>query len=209
VARLGLFPLNIVLLPGEQVPLHIFEPRYKLLFARVLQAQEEVGINLLLNERLYEIGCRAQIVELLRHYPDGRMDVLVLGTHRYRVLELNRSAQPYLLGTVEWLEDRPEPVEEHLRTECQELYQQLVLRLRGESSQSEELFEQLRQQELLSFWIAQQVGLEPLQRQYLLELLSENERLQWLVEHLRAILPRLEAAEEFFRRVRSNGHFAP
>jgi ATP-dependent Lon protease len=53
------------------------------------------------------------------------------------------------------------------------------------------------------------VGLELLQRQYLLELLSENERLQWLVEHLKAILPRLEAAEEFFRRVRGNGHFAP
>jgi uncharacterized protein VirK/YbjX len=84
-----------------------------------------------------------------------------------------------------------------------------VLRLRGESAQSEQLFEQLQQQELLSFWIAQQVGLEPLQRQYLLELLSENERLQWLVEHLKAILPRLEAAEEFFRRVRGNGHFAP
>lgn len=205
--RLALFPLEIVLLPGERRPLHIFEPRYRLLVRRVLQQQERMGINLLLQERFYPVGCVAELEHVLRRYRDGRFDISVIGRERYRARTVDESSQPYWVAEVEWLYDDPEPVAPSLRRECERLYDELLLLVRGRTPEVQYLLEEAHRTERLSFYLGTQLGLEPLQRQNLLELPSEQRRLQWLHQYLSHLVERLHEMEALIRRIRSNGHF--
>ncbi|MCS7176942.1 MAG: LON peptidase substrate-binding domain-containing protein [Candidatus Kapabacteria bacterium] len=206
--RIAVFPLPTVLLPGEVIPLHIFEPRYKLLVQRVLDGRERMGINLLWQGRFYGVGCVSALREVFRRYRDGRMDIAVEGVQRYQTLSLDERTHPYWTAEVEWLLDEEDTAPDELRQACVELYARFLQLLRGTTPDVEELIlADSRQAEPLSFFIGRQLGLEVLQRQHLLELRSERQRLEWLRAHLERLLPRLEQLELFVRRVRSNGHF--
>jgi Lon protease-like protein len=85
--EIGLFPLNLVLLPGEQAPLHIFEPRYRELIGECLEHGDEFGLVLADNEGMREIGCRAGVIEVLQQFEDGRLNVVVEGHERIRIGE--------------------------------------------------------------------------------------------------------------------------
>lgn len=205
--RLALFPLDIVLLPGERRPLHIFEPRYRLLVHRVLQRQERMGINLMLEGRFYPVGCVAELEHILRRYRDGRFDIAVVGRERYRARSVDETSHPYWVAKVEWVYDDPEPVDPQLRRECEHLYDELLTLVRGRIPEVQFLLEEARRAEPLSFYLGTQLGLEPLQRQNLLELRSEQHRLHWLRQYLAQLVERLREMEAIVRRIRSNGHF--
>src|SRR5665809_14975 len=85
MSEIGLFPLDVVLLPGERVPLHIFEERYKELIAECLENSDEFGLLLAEEAELRTIGTSASVIEVLNRYDDGRMDVVVEGRDRFRV----------------------------------------------------------------------------------------------------------------------------
>ena len=85
---LGLFPLHIVLFPGASYPLHIFEERYKELVTESLRQRQPFGINLVDGGRMFEVGCRVLVTRILKEYDDGRRDVVVTGSTRYRVTAL-------------------------------------------------------------------------------------------------------------------------
>src|SRR5579871_3645715 len=106
--RIPLFPLNVVLLPGTRLPLHIFEERYKLMIGRCIDQQTPFGIILAVRDGIAAIGCTAHVVRVAKTYDDGRMDILTAGQTAYRVQELHND-QPYLEGDVELLEDDPRP----------------------------------------------------------------------------------------------------
>ena len=205
--RLALFPLELVLLPGERRPLHIFEPRYRLLVRRLLRQQERMGINLLLEGRLYPVGCVAELEHVLRRYRDGRFDILVVGQRRYQIRTVDETSHPYWVADVEWLEDEPEEGASTLRRRCEYLYGELLSLVRGTSPEVEYLLEEARRAEQLSFYLGSQLGLELLQRQRLLELRSERHRLQWLCRYVAQLVRRLREMEAILRRIRSNGHF--
>ncbi|MCS6966411.1 MAG: LON peptidase substrate-binding domain-containing protein [Candidatus Kapabacteria bacterium] len=205
--RIALFPLEVVLLPGEVLPLHIFEPCYRLLIHRVMRGSERMGINLLLEGRFHAIGCLASIEQVLRRYQDGRMDVTVSGLRRYRARTVDEVSQPYWVAEVEWVEDEANAPDPDLRQACEQLYERLLLIIRGHAPEIRELIQEARRVESLSFYLGKQVGLDLLQRQHLLETCSEGQRLQWLQQHLQTIIPRLQEMEAFARRIRSNGHF--
>ncbi|HEY8480191.1 MAG TPA: LON peptidase substrate-binding domain-containing protein [Spirillospora sp.] len=114
--RLALFPLGTVLFPGLVLPLHLFEERYRLLIADLLERPEPRGFGVVAIElghevgegaarRLAEVGCVAELREATRH-PDGRYDIVTVGTRRFRLKELDRS-RPYLQGDVEYLPEEP------------------------------------------------------------------------------------------------------
>ncbi len=206
--QVAIFPLEVVLLPGEVLPLHIFEPRYKLLVRRVLEGRERMGINLLLQGRFHRVGCLAPIQAVLRRYADGRMDIAVQGERRYRVVALDEGSQPYWVASIEWVDDIPEAETPELRRECERLYEELLLLIRGSNEETQQLLEEARQVEQFSFYVGKHIGLEPLQRQQLLELPSEQQRLRWVCHYLQTLLPRLRSLEETVRRIRSNGHFS-
>ncbi|RPI66236.1 MAG: hypothetical protein EHM43_11705, partial [Ignavibacteriae bacterium] len=103
--NLGLFPLNLVLFPNTRIPLHIFEPRYRTLITESLERGSEFGINLVERGHLHPVGCTARVVQITQQFPDGRMDVLVEGIRRYRLLDVRDDVQPYAVGDVELIED--------------------------------------------------------------------------------------------------------
>jgi ATP-dependent Lon protease len=108
--ELGLFPLGIVLLPTEQLPLHIFEERYKELIAECLEQEEEFGLVYADDHGLRDLGTRARIVEVLTRFEDGRLNILVEGGDRFRLTELT-DGRSYSTGLVRPVEDVDDPAE--------------------------------------------------------------------------------------------------
>ena len=86
--RIALFPLNVVLLPGTSLPLHIFEPRYRQMVNDCLEEKTEFGMLLAMPKGVARVGCTAEIVEVVKRYPDGRIDILTVGRAPFRVAEL-------------------------------------------------------------------------------------------------------------------------
>src|SRR3954447_26378855 len=104
VERLPLFPLGIVLLPSEVVPLHIFEERFKLMIGECLETDGEFGIVWLADDGLREVGCTARVSQVLKELDDGSMNILVAGGRPFRLLR-RIDDMPYPAGDVEMLED--------------------------------------------------------------------------------------------------------
>lgn len=201
---IGLFPLNIVLFPNASYPLHIFEERYKTLVGETIAANGEFGINLVEGGKLFEVGCRVKVTRRIKDYPDGRKDIGVTGTSRYRVLRIRPSERAYITADIEEYEDEhPEPEPEILEHALR-LYNELVERVYGEAEK------QLQKEDWVkggaAFRIAQKSGLDLILRQRLLEMRSESERLSMLSEHLDNILPKIRHAEQVRTLSRNDGY---
>lgn len=203
----ALFAGEHVLLPEEILPLHVIEPRYQQLLERVFQGHERMGINLVLDGRLHEVGCLAQLYQIPRRSRDGSLDVAVLGGERYRISRLDAHSYPYWVAEVEWWTDNPEQPDPALRQQCRQLYAEVFRLLRGSGSVVDELLSEADRAPMLSFYLGRHLGLEVLQRQQLLHMRSERQRLRWLIEFLQLFLSRWRRLEAYIQRVQSNGHF--
>jgi Lon protease-like protein len=193
-----LFPLPIVLLPSEVVPLHIFEDRYKAMVAHCLDERTEFGIVWLADDGLKEIGCSAQIAEVLERAPDGRMNILVRGGNPFRLVERQEDLV-YPAGTVEFLEDGPEDVEVEVGDEARERYADLLEEITDERPDEGAL------SALSAYEMAASVEIDPELKQGLLELRSEEERLKLLARLFKDGIARLERARKIADRARTNG----
>jgi Lon protease-like protein len=193
-----LFPLPIVLLPSEVVPLHIFEERYKAMVARCLEERSEFGIVWLADDGLKEVGCTAQIAEVLERAPDGRMNILVRGGNPFKLLERQEDLV-YPAGTVELLEDGPDVVETEVGEEARERYADLLEEITDERPDSGAL------SALSAYEMAASVEIDPALKQGLLESRSEEERLKMLAALFKDGIVRLERARKIADRARTNG----
>jgi Lon protease-like protein len=104
---LPLFPLQVVLLPGAELPLHIFEDRYKEMIGEVIRDRLEFGVILANEKGIVNTGCTAMIDKVLREYPDGRLDIIARGRRRFEIMRLN-DERPFLRGSVEYFDDEEE-----------------------------------------------------------------------------------------------------
>lgn len=104
---LPLFPLEVVLMPGGHLPLHIFEERYKEMIGEALREKTEFGVVLVTGKGLTEVGCSATIEGVLKEYPDGRLDIVTLGRRRFEILLVNEERE-FLQGAVEFFDDDPD-----------------------------------------------------------------------------------------------------
>ena len=198
--EIGLFPLPIVLLPTERIPLHIFEPRYKELIGECLRSGEEFGLVLQDESGRREIGTRAAVVEVLQVFDDGRMNVVVEGHDRFRVRELT-SGRAFPTGDVEPVDDEDED-EDAASADSDRalaLFRNLVEVAGGEVDEPD------GSTGPLSFEIAARVdfGIEP--KQELLELRSEPARLQQLCTLLEGAIEAVEREREVRERAATNG----
>ena len=199
--RLPLFPLGLVLYPGERTPLHIFEPRYKQMTTFCLEHNEPFGVVLFEDEEMADVGCTARILKVVHRYEDGRLDIIVEGEDRFRLLDLHDDAS-YLTFDGETI-DEPE------ETPKRDLQQRLItqhmrlLELAGRTIRPS-LYQDVTE---LSYVIAPNAGLSSQQKQDVLEILTENERIEYLINHLESLIPRVRKMEDVRRRIRSNGHF--
>ena len=199
--RIPLFPLNVVLFPGERLPLHIFEPRYKRMVRECLEAKSLFGVLLALPDGVVRVGCTAEIVEVMKRYEDGRMDILTLGREPFRVLELF-SDDPLLEGRIDYLENEPSSPEASTQKRLIESYEICHTLLSSEMPRD---FEGLAHDHL-AYAIAAALPLELLWKQQILELRSEEERRERLLGYLRDWAPHLQKAEALRHRAGGNGH---
>jgi len=199
--RIPLFPLNVVLLPGAELPLHIFEPRYRQMVKECLQEKSEFGMLLSLPNGVARVGCTAEVLEVVKRYEDGRMDILTVGRAPFRVVELF-TQNPLLEGHVDYLEDRDSRLNPGIQRELVELFEAchtLIFddypkNLEGASPDD------------LSFLVAGTLPMELLWKQQILELRNEAERQERLVAYLREWAPHLQKSDALRQRAGGNGH---
>ncbi len=199
---LPLFPLGLVLYPDEQLPLHIFEERYKDLTAYCLEHDVPFGIVRFDSGRLAEVGTTARIERVANRYDDGRLDIIVRGEERFR-LDTVHERKSYMTADVDLFDDEvPVEAEADLRERVITQHMKL-LELAGRTVRPDLYVDVDR----LSFVLAQNAGLSGDQKQELLEIDREAERIEYLIEHFESLIPRIEQKEDFRRKIRSNGHF--
>jgi Lon protease-like protein len=195
---LPLFPLPMVLLPTEVVPLHIFEERYKTMIEECLDQDSEFGIIWLSDDGLKEVGCAAQITEVIERMDDGRMNILVQGTSPFRLVE-RREQHPYPAGAVELLSDRDEEAEDKATLEAREGFADLVERVTDQRPDDAALAE------LGAYEMAASVDIGADAKQGLLELRSETSRMRLLSRLFKSAMERLDVAERIAEQARGNG----
>jgi Lon protease-like protein len=193
-----LFPLGIVALPTEAVPLHIFEERYKTMINECLMAEREFGIVWLSDDGLREIGCACSIEQVLERTDDGRMNILCKGTRPFRVLQ-RQGDLAYPAGVVEFVEDRDDPVDQSLRAGAHAAYADLVNRATGKEPDREEV------DRMGAYEMAATVDFGLDAKQGLLDLRSENARLRLVTRLFRAAIKRLDFVDRAQARAQSNG----
>ena len=197
--EIGLFPLGMVLLPTERVPLHVFEERYKELIGECIELEQEFGLVLQDDDGIREIGTRAAVVAVLEQFEDGRLNVVVEGRERFRVVALT-SGRTFRTADVEPLDDlEPDADEGEIGAAVEHLRR--VAELAGTDAESLDPVT-----DAPSFELAARVELEPKLKQGLLESRSEGERLRRVTRLLEGAAQALEARAERARIASQNGH---
>ena len=198
VRELPLFPLPLVLLPTEVVPLHIFEDRYKEMIGLCVSEHRDFGIVWMSDSELKDVGCTATVAEVLETMEDGRMNILVRGGTPFRLLE-RQERHTYPAGTVELLDDRGSAAAPDSGDEARERYADLL------ETMTEERPEQAALAELSSYEMAATVEIDPDVKQGLLELRSEEARLRLLARLFKAGIKSVARAREVADRASGNG----
>jgi Lon protease-like protein len=193
-----LFPLGLVALPSELIPLHIFEERYKTMIGRCRTEPSEFGIVWMADDGLRQIGCACEIAEVLDELEDGRINLVARGTRPFRI-EARQEELPYPAGTVEFLDDRDEEIDLDAGREAREAYAELVRQATDRTPEPAEL-EAMSAYEMAA---TVEFGLDA--KQGLLDLRSETARLKLVTRLFRAAVKRLDFVERAQARARSNG----
>lgn len=188
---LPLFPLELVLLPGVPLPLHIFEPRYKEMITECLEQKKPFGIVRASDEGVAEFGCTAEIISVTKKYDDGRMDILARGVERFEVLEVHQD-RSFLQAEISVVHDddekEPAKPESELVEQAVRLHAEIVKLAGADLDSADESASNL------SFLLAGSLPLDLDFKQSLLSTLSETKRLEAVVGYLRAVLPGLRRA---------------
>ncbi len=197
-----LFPLGLVALPSELVPLHIFEDRYKAMIARCLEEESEFGIVWLADDGLRPIGCACEVAEVLERMEDGRLNLIARGTRPFRI-EARQDQLAYPAGTVEFLADRPEEIDPDASDEAHSAYADLVEQATDKIPDPDGIAG------MTAYEMAATVEFGLDAKQGLLDLRSEAARLKLVTRLFRAAIKRLDFIDRAQARARSNGkvHF--
>jgi Lon protease-like protein len=193
-----LFPLGLVAVPHELVPLHIFEDRYKMMIAECLEEGSEFGIVWAADDGVRSNGCAMEVTEILERHEDGRLDVLTRGTRPFRIVE-EHFDHSYPAGEVEFLDDKVELPDAPTVEAAHEAYGSLVTEATDKVLEPEVL------EPLTAYEMAATVDFGPDAKQGLLDLRSENARMRLLTRLFQAAVKRLDFIERAQARARSNG----
>jgi Lon protease-like protein len=199
--RIPLFPLDVVLLPSMALPLHIFEPRYRVMIARCLDEKLEFGMILAANNNVATMGCTAAIIRKIRDYPDGRLDIATEGRAVFRLTEL-LDEKEYYEGVVEYVTDEPSDLSAGKRSHLVAEFERCHALLFGQPwmhGASED-------ESTLSYRMAALLPIELEKRQALLESRSESHRRDLVLGWMKELLPKLSQRERARSRAGGNGH---
>ena len=199
MALLPLFPLELVLLPGTPLPLHIFEPRYKEMIRECIAAEAPFGVVRAFEEGIAEVGCTAEIITVTKEYPDGRMDLICEGRKCFEVVEVNRD-RSFLQAEVRIVPDDPGDSGQEERVKAIQLHLE-ILSLAGAVQDLS-----AADQNQLSFYLAGSLPLDLDFKQKLLAMHSEGQRIHAVAAYLENVLPQLRRAARAREKAGGNGH---
>jgi ATP-dependent Lon protease len=210
---LPLFPLEVVLLPEEPLPLHIFEERYKQMIGECLEAKsagsaaQQFGVVLAKDQEMRSVGCSARIINLTRKYEDGRMDILAVGTRRFEVL-LTDEEKPYLRAEVDFFDDDTgaDTAGDQEAQTAIDLFRAAMQRLRKSPDMSIHLPPPYR---YLSFRIAAPLPLDLDFKQRLLSIRNETERLHEVTGLIKQLITRFDSLRKAQSKAGGNGNMRP
>jgi Lon protease-like protein len=197
-----IFPLGVVVYPGEQLNLHIFEPRYRQLIRECMDMQKPFGIPTVIDEQMMEFGTLVEITMIKQVYDDGKMDIITRGVQVFRLLEVVKEIPDKLFSgaIVNYPDNESESVHPGMSAIVQairELHQ--LLHVEKSFPRSDNA--------LRSYDVAHLAGMS-LQEEYeLLQLFREDQRVEYLKRHLQKVLPVVKEMETLKERVKLNGHF--
>ena len=197
---LPLFPLDLVLLPGTPLPLHIFEPRHREMISECLERSQHFGVLRGKEQELAEIGCTAEILTVTKKYEDGRMDIVTEGRLRFEVVQLNQE-RSFLQGEVIYLQDELGAASREEIAQALKLHGEIMTLAGAEPERSSEVDEGQ-----LSFHLAGSLPLDLDFKQTLLGMKSEAERLRAIISFFENILPKMRRAVHVRRKAGGNGH---
>lgn len=200
MSLIALFPLDVVLLPGAPMPLHIFEPRYKEMIAEAIEGKQPFGIVRAQQDSVAEIGCSAEISEVTKKYDDGRLDIVTEGQKRFQITGLDQE-RAFLRAEVNFFDDDEE--QSAPKPEAGKLVQLHgeLLAVAGAEATGIELDDPQ-----LSFHLAGSVPLDLDFKQNLLGMRSESQRVTAMVEYYALLVPRLKRTIKVKEKSRGNGH---
>lgn len=188
-----------MLFPSTLLPLHIFEPRYKEMIGECLAQKKPFGVVRAQGEAVAEIGCTAEIVEVVKRYPDGKLDIHTVGRRRFEVVEVN-SERSFLQAEIMFVDDEPgTPAKEDIERAL-ELHRRVLFAIGEEETAVEPGTPQL------SYRLAAALPMDLDFKQTLLGVRSEVERIEGLIEFYEAILPKLKKAARRRQKAGGNGH---
>jgi len=199
VPLLPIFPLEVVLFPGVPLPLHIFEPRYKEMIAECLEQGKPFGMVRAKENAVAEVGCSAVILNVMKRYEDGRLDISSEGKQRFAILELNHD-RPYLQAEVTWFDDDEPATPPGKEGETAIQLHEQLFQVLGQDAEID------RGKNPLSFQLASQLPVDLDFKQAILEMKSEAERIETLVDYYRATIPKVERTLQARERASGNGH---
>ncbi len=203
--QLPIFPLGLVLLPEMTLPLHIFEKRYKIMINECLEQSQPFGIVYFDGQKIHPVGCTARIVEVLKQYDDGRMDILVQGVRRFYMDQTDES-RPYLVSDIIYIDDIPETESAEDRNLFQQAADLLgVLAQLSDGSGEIERFEDVDLKRL-SFMLPAAEGVTLQERQRFLEMTSIRERIKKGLKVLGKVTARMKINREVAEIIGGNGH---
>jgi Lon protease-like protein len=200
--EIGLFPLNLVLVPGEQAPLHIFEPRYRELIGECLDFGNDFGLVLEDDEGLRDVGTRCNVVEVIDRFDDGRLNVVVEATERFQLVELT-DGRSYRTAEVETLPDESDTPSEDEVEDVLAAYARVV------AAAEAELDDLDLDADSVAYQIAARIDFGTVVKQGLLELRSERERVIKLAPMLNQAAEAVEREREIRTRASGNGRVEP
>jgi Lon protease-like protein len=198
VSLLPLFPLDVVLFPGAPLPLHVFEPRYQELVGECLAQKTPFGMVRARENALAEVGCTAVILSVTKKYEDGRLDIVTQGGRRFEIEQLNEE-RSFLRGEVIFFEDEPSQVPQSEADTLIQLHQQLFQVL-GQPVEVEKSYASL------SFQLAHELPVDLDFKQTILEIKSEAERIETMIDYYRTTIPKVENTLRARDKASGNGH---
>lgn len=197
-----IFPLSLVVYPGEALHLHIFEPRYIQLINECVEQSKSFGIPVVLNNHVAEHGTLVKVEQVVKQYEDGKMDIITRGLSVFRVLEIVKEVPDKLYYGA--IVDYPYNQENRYQSKMQKIISAIkelhrLMNISKEFKKSES--------ELMSYDVAHHAGLSLEEEYELLGLLREDQRLEYLKRHLQKVIPMVAGLEALKEKIKLNGHF--
>ena len=197
-----IFPLNIVVYPGEDLNLHIFEPRYKQLITECHATKKPFGIPAVIDNKMQEYGSLAEITELTKVYDNGEIDIKTKGDKVFRILEIIKEVPEKLYsGAIVSYPDNKEKGSPEMMRKIMNSIRELHQLLRVDKDFKKE------DENIRCYDIAHHIGLSLEEEYELLNLLDERQRQEYLKRHLAKVIPMLTGMEQLKEKIKLNGHF--